>query len=143
MMNIEAEVRDEYYVSEKQKKIWNVQLELLQKLKEVCLKYDIKFFLIWGTLLGSIRHKGFIPWDDDMDVALARSEYERLCLIAREEFKDPFFLQTAETDQEYFIGYARLRMSSTTGIIKENYSRNYNNGIYRYISIRWINRRWN
>lgn len=129
-MNLEDEIRDEYFVSVKQKKIWNVQLDLLIKLLNVCKKNNIKCFVIWGTLLGCIRHKGFIPWDDDLDVGLLREDYERLCQLATQEFDEPYFFQNTKSDPAFFIGYSRLRNSNTTGIIRENAIKNYNNGIY-------------
>ena len=66
------EIRDGYTVTTKQKKIWAVEMDLLDQLLKVCKKHDIKVIIYAGTLLGAIRHKGFIPWDDDIDVALTR-----------------------------------------------------------------------
>lgn len=69
---LEPEIRNEYYVNTRQKKIWAVQLDLFNQFDTVCKQNDIKYFAFWGTLLGTIRHKGFIPWDDDFDVAMTR-----------------------------------------------------------------------
>lgn len=127
---LQSEVRDEYLVDEKQKKIWSVELGLISELLRVCEKYDIKVAAYAGTLLGAVRHKGFIPWDDDMDVCMDRKNFEKLLHVPKEEFKSPYFLQTALSDRRYFFGYARLRNSNTTGLISYNKSKNYNNGIY-------------
>lgn len=124
------EVRCEYVVTEKLKKIWAVEIDLLNELLSVCKKHDIKVIVYAGTLLGAIRHKGMIPWDDDIDVALTRPEYEKLCKIAPNEFKHPYFFQNAKTDKRFFCGYSRLRNSLTTGLIKEMETTEYNNGIY-------------
>lgn len=124
------EVRCDYLVTSKTKKIWAVEIDLLDKLLKVCMKYNIKVFAFAGTLLGAIRHKGFIPWDDDMDVCMLREDYNKLIQIANDEFSFPYFFQTAISDRTYFLGYARLRNSNTTGFIKYNKSLNYNNGIY-------------
>ena len=129
-MNLEDEMINDYYVSTKQKKIWSIQLDLLNKLISVCEAHDIKCFIIWGTLLGCIRHKGFIPWDDDLDVGLLREDYDRLCKVALQEFNEPYFFQNTQSDPAFFIGYSRLRNSNTTGIIRENAIKDYNNGIY-------------
>ena len=118
-----------YEVSTKLKKIWAVELELMNELLRVCNKYNIKICAFAGTLLGAIRHKGFIPWDDDMDVCLTREDYYKLCKVAPKEFKYPFFLQTAENDTLFFCPHGRFRNSETTGIIAWNDSRDYNNGI--------------
>ena len=125
-----SETRSDYFVSEKEKKIWAVEIDLLNELLRVCDKYNLKVFVFAGTLLGAVRHNGFIPWDDDLDVCLTREDYERLLEVGINEFREPYFLQHALSDKKYFIGYARLRNSKTTGIIKWNYSKEYNNGIY-------------
>lgn len=118
-----------YKVTKKQIKIWEIELGLAKKLLDVCRKYDIKIYMWAGTLLGAVRHKGFIPWDDDMDFAMERNEFQRLIEHAN-EFKSPFFLQYALNDRRYFFDYARLRRSDTTGVITWNKSREYNNGIF-------------
>lgn len=127
---LQEEIRDDFTVTEERKKIWAIQMDLLHELLEVCKVHDIKISIFAGSLLGVVRHKGFIPWDDDIDVCLTRENYERLLSIAPKAFSGRYFFQTALTDQKFFIGYARLRNSETTGIIKWNNSRDYNNGIY-------------
>lgn len=124
------EVRCDFVVTEKRKKIWKTQLDLAQEVKRICEKHRIKYFIIWGTLLGAVRHKGYIPWDDDFDIAFLRRDYVKFCKIARKEIKEPFFFQDALSDPEYFIGYARLRDSRTTGWIAWNPSPTYHNGIF-------------
>lgn len=124
------EIRCDYVVTEKLKKIWAVEIDLLNELLRVCKKHNIRVIVYAGTLLGAIRHKGMIPWDDDIDVALARPEYKKLCKVATEEFRHPYFFQTALTDRKYFCRYARLRNSLTTGVISGMETTEYNNGIY-------------
>ena len=83
---LEPEVRSGYEVSSKLKKICAVELDLVNDLKRVCDKNGIRFMLAYGTLIGAVRHKGFIPWDDDFDVWICREEFEKLCRIAEHEF---------------------------------------------------------
>lgn len=127
---LKEEVRCEYKVSTKLKKIWAVELDLYQRFAEVCDKYDIKYFAWAGTLLGAVRHKGFIPWDDDFDIGLLREDYEKLIKIAPKEFSYPYFLQNMYSDKKYFCAYSRFRNSETTGIITGTENIAYNNGIY-------------
>ena len=104
-------------VSKDTKRRWAIILDLYAEFKRVCDKHGIKFFAISGTLIGAARHGGFIPWDDDMDVVMMRSEYKKLEAVAAEEFKYPYFFQTNHTDPESIRGHAQLRNSSTTAIL--------------------------
>lgn len=110
------EVRCDYTISSKMKKIWAVELDLLNEFQRVCQKHHIRYFANGGTLLGAARHQGFIPWDDDLDVMMLREDYEHFCEITPDEFQHPYFLQTQQTDKGYINGFARLRNSMTTGI---------------------------
>lgn len=96
---------------------WEILLELARELKRVCEKHKIKYFLHAGTLLGAVRHSGFIPWDDDMDFSLLRSDFEKLKKVAKDEFKAPFYFQMDEELNGYTTyGLARLRYDGTTGV---------------------------
>ena len=64
------EVREDFYISAEMKRVWAVEMKVLSFVISVCKKYDIPYFADYGTLLGTVRHKGFIPWDDDIDIAL-------------------------------------------------------------------------
>lgn len=127
---LEEEIRCGFKVTTTRKKIWAVELDLLNELLRVCKKHDINVVLYAGSILGAIRHKGFIPWDDDIDVALSRKDFEKLKKIAPSEFQYPYFFQSALTDQKYFYGYCRLRNSETTGCITGSTDPDFNNGIY-------------
>ena len=112
--------------------VWAVQMDLLKELIRVCDKYNITYYGDSGTLLGAIRHKGYIPWDDDIDVVMTRSEYNRLLEVAEKEFTHPYFFQTRETDYGYERPFARLRNSDTTGVQKSEVGATikYNQGIF-------------
>lgn len=93
-----------------------VQGELLiiaKEIRRVCDENGINYFLCGGTLIGAVRHKGFIPWDDDLDMGMLREDFDRFCKIAPEKLSKDFFLQTWDTDKEYGHAYAKVRMNGT------------------------------
>lgn len=128
----DEEIRAGYTISSEMKKVWAVELDLLNEFIRVCREYDIRFFAAGGTILGTVRHKGFIPWDDDIDLMMFRRDYNRLCEIAPKAFQHPYFFQTEETDPGSYRGHAQLRNCETTGILEleRNSKRSFNQGIF-------------
>ena len=112
---LQEETICDFLVSSTRKKVWAIELELLLELDRVCKKHGLRYFLMCGTLLGAVRHKGFIPWDDDADVAMPRDDYEKL-LQLHDEFKHPIFLQTPYTDSGFAVSHTCLRNSNTSAI---------------------------
>lgn len=110
---LEEEVRSDYLVTRQMKEVWAVELDLLMKFDQVCRKHNLSYCVGGGTLLGTIRHKGFIPWDDDVDVYLLREDYDKLMELSR-EFESPYFLTNIKTEQTRIIWHARLRNRNTT-----------------------------
>lgn len=114
-----AETICDYYVSEEVKKIWAVELDLMAELLRVCKKYNLKIVATDGTLLGFVRHHGFIPWDDDMDFSMPRKDYMKLIEVAPKEFKKPYLLQSVYTNSNYFIAFNKL-MNTSTKLMEKN-----------------------
>ena len=108
----EGEERSGYYVSPLMKKVWAVQLDLLAEFSRVCEKHNLKWWMEAGTLLGAVRHRGFIPWDDDSDVIMMRKDFDRLLEIAESEFKKPYFLRSWRSGEN--IPLARFINEDTT-----------------------------
>lgn len=119
-----------YVPTEQDKKIWKVYLELWKEFDRIAQKYNLTYFLFNGTLIGAARHQGFIPWDDDFDIAMPRKDYDRLQFELSNEFKEPFFFQSILSDPTHFNGLNRLRKSDTTMILRYDYGHPCNNGIY-------------
>lgn len=95
-------------------KLQEIQLECLIELDRICRKHSIDYSLDGGTLLGAVRHQGFIPWDDDIDVIMRRGDYERFFELCPSELDvKRFFLQEHRTDNCYMVGYPRLRRNNT------------------------------
>lgn len=86
------ELRDGFLVTSHRKKLWNVQINLMKEVARICEKYGIRWFAISGTLLGAVRHKGFVPWDDDVDIAMLRPDYAKFQEVAKKEIREPYFL---------------------------------------------------
>lgn len=94
-------------------KLHNCQLIIAREIKRLCDKHNIKYFIIAGTLLGAVRHGGFIPWDDDMDIGMLREDYERFLKVAKTDLGEEFFLQTSETDKNYGLPFAKILLNGT------------------------------
>lgn len=131
MHSLEDEVIDGYLVPASMKKVWAVQLDLLKQFMSVCEKYGLRYFLSDGNLLGAVRHKGYIPWDDDIDVCMPRPDYNKLMRLGNSVFGYPYFFQSAYTDPDYVRPHAQLRNSNTTGALEnEFYTTKINQGIF-------------
>ena len=90
------------------------ELTILKAVKEVCEKNGLTYYLDSGTLLGAVRHQGFIPWDDDIDVVMPYDDYQKFLNIAQVELGEDYFVQTTETDPNFYCAFAKVRMNHTT-----------------------------
>lgn len=91
----QAETRNDFYVDSTMKTVWSAELEVLAAVAEVCEKYQLPWYADWGTLLGAVRHKGFIPWDDDIDICMKRQDYQRLMQVLPKELPEGWFVYNA------------------------------------------------
>lgn len=113
-----------------QQAVKNVELEILKQFVSVCIKNHLKYYLMGGTMLGAIRHQGFIPWDDDIDVGMPRSDYDKLLDLSQDDFDLPYFLQNIYTDTSYPGIHSKIRNSNTTFIESASRKLNINHGIF-------------
>jgi lipopolysaccharide cholinephosphotransferase len=107
-----------------------VEFELLKIYIDFCEKHNLRYFLVGGSALGAVRHQGFIPWDDDVDVAMPREDYDKFIELGKKEFVGEIFLQTYETDPEYPYNFAKLRNSKTTFVEWVYQFTNMNHGVW-------------
>jgi lipopolysaccharide cholinephosphotransferase len=91
-----------------------IMLEMLVEFDAICKKYNLQYWLDSGTLLGAVRHQGFIPWDDDIDLSMPIEDYRRFKEIAQDELSDNIFFQTRQTDKEFKFDYIKLRSNKAS-----------------------------
>lgn len=116
---------------EELRKVQLIQLEMLREVDRICRKHDIHYNIIAGTLLGAVRHKGFIPWDDDADVALLRPEYDKFREVCETELdKERFYFQDHRNTPGYRWGYGKLRRKNTLFIRENQEHMPYEQGIF-------------
>ncbi|MCR5517875.1 MAG: LicD family protein [Lachnospiraceae bacterium] len=105
---LEAEEREGFFVSSMMKRYWAAQIKVLAEIDKVCKKHDIKWFADCGTLLGAVRHGGFIPWDDDLDICMLRHDWEKFFEVAKEELPGDYCVLSLRLEQEYELVIGRI-----------------------------------
>ncbi|ACD51272.1 LicD family protein [Clostridium botulinum] len=131
--NYQNKNNDEEYENLSLKDAQMLMVSILKDVHNICEKHGLKYFLDAGTLLGAVRHKGFIPWDDDMDIGMLRDDYEKFLRIAKEELPSHLFLQTFESDKYYDIYQVpcKVRYNGTVLIEKAiGENEKMHNGVY-------------
>ncbi len=108
----------------------NVELNILKEFIKVCQKLNLRYYLVGGTAIGCVRHQGFIPWDDDIDVAMPRKDYEIFLAKAQKLLPKYLFVQTIKTEKNYYNLFAKIRNSNTTFIEENDTNLNINKGIF-------------
>ncbi|MBQ1660698.1 MAG: LicD family protein [Clostridia bacterium] len=126
---IKEEYRSGWLVTTLVKKSWWIQLDVLKEFARVCKENGLRWYPIGGILIGVIRHKGFIPWDDDIDIAMPREDYDKLEEACKKSLKYPYEFQSTFTDPDCFMFWSSIRNSETTGNRVTCLSKRLNNGI--------------
>ena len=106
---------------ESTRKLQSVLLNILTAIHAVCEKHNLRYYLIAGTMLGAVRHKGFIPWDDDADIALPRKDYEKLVAHANEWLPEEYELVSGDKEAHYPYQFARIQDKRTTYILRRRF----------------------
>ena len=94
-------------------KLHKVEIEILDEIVRICEKHSIPYTLFAGTMLGAVRHSGFIPWDDDIDVGMLRADYEKFLKIAHEELDSKYYLDCFEYNNKYHLCFAKVKKNGT------------------------------
>ena len=113
------------------KQIWAAEQEILDVIHEVCTSHGLRYTLAYGTLIGAVRHNGFIPWDDDIDLMMPREDYERLLSIWNDVAPEGYLLQNIRTDSDYINTFSKIRKDHTT-FLQFEFERdvNYHKGVF-------------
>ena len=91
-----------------------VELGILKKFDSICKENGLEYSLAYGTMLGAIRHKGFIPWDDDIDIMMPREDYEKLLAVWDQSAPKEYILQNTRTDSDFTQNFTKIRKDHTT-----------------------------
>ena len=106
-------------------------VDILLEFDRICKKYDIEYWISYGTLLGAVRHKGFIPWDDDCDICMMRNDYNKFMEIASKELPDNLIIQNHKIDPYYPGNMTKIRMKNTKFVeYDESENERYHQGIF-------------
>lgn len=105
------------------KKLHDTELEILDEFVRICDKYNLTYFLVGGTLLGTVRHKGFIPWDDDLDVGMPRKDYNQFIKLCDKELDKKYMLDSKDTNPKYYLNFIKIRKKNT--IFEQDFQVNY------------------
>lgn len=105
---LEDEVRDGFFVPAEIKQAWAAELEVLSEIDKICKKHNIQYFADWGTLLATVRHEGFIPWDDDLDIVMKRDDYNRFMEIANTELPEGFSAYNFRNHDDFWLFLGRV-----------------------------------
>lgn len=111
-------------------KLQEAEFEILKSVVKICNELNLKYYLVCGTALGAAKYHGFIPWDDDVDIAMKRQDFELFCNRAQELLPEGLFLQTSETDPFFSQIYAKVRNTNTAFVETSAHELDINHGIY-------------
>ena len=127
--SLKPEVIDGYKVSAKMKRVWAVQLDILKQCIAICERHKIDYSLDSGSILGAVRHRGIIPWDDDIDITMTRKNYDRFLKYAKDELGDDYFIKNSDTTKGYYRGLTQICRNGTTSIIEVDLAYHFHQGI--------------
>ncbi|WP_026520134.1 LicD family protein [Butyrivibrio sp. FCS006] len=120
------EIRYGFYVPTQVKIAWATALDVLKVIDDICVRHGITYFADWGTILGAVRHGGFVPWDDDLDICMLRGDYDRFLAVADDELPDGYCIHNYERQEDHWLFLARVvnrrRISFDEDVLRDNYN---------------------
>ena len=120
------EIRNGFYIPTAIKQSWAAQLDVLSEIDRICSKHNIRYFADWGTFLGAVRHGGFVPWDDDLDICMLRDDYNKFREVADQELPQEYVIHDYERQQNHWLFLSRVVNSAHYGFTKEYLDSHYN-----------------
>lgn len=124
------EIIDGFVVTDGRKKLWDVELEILEVIENICLQNNLNYFLLGGSAIGAVRHKGFIPWDDDIDIGMLREDFEKFIVAFNSmEFSD-LVMEYYHDNSEYSSTFMRIRKKNTTAIVFDQLNVSREHGVF-------------
>ena len=114
---------EELMSKENLERLHTTEVEILDEFVRICDKHNLNYFLTGGTLLGAVRHKGFIPWDDDLDVGMPRADYDKFIKLCSEELDKKYILDNKDTNPKYYLNFIKIRKKDT--IFEQDFQTNY------------------
>ena len=120
------EVRCGFYIPTAVKQAWAAELAVLSEIDRICVKYGIRYFADWGTILGAVRHGGFVPWDDDLDICMLRDDYRKFREVADVELPVEYVIHDYERQEDHWLLLARVVNRNRISFAPEDLNRNYN-----------------
>ncbi|MCR5106602.1 MAG: LicD family protein [Lachnospiraceae bacterium] len=120
------EIRNGFYVPTAIKQAWAATLDVLAHIDDICRKHGIRYFADWGTFLGAVRHGGFVPWDDDLDICMLRDDYEKFRRVADSELPEGYVIHDYERQKDHWLFLARVVNSSKMCFEEEYLDSHYN-----------------
>lgn len=120
------EIRNGFYVPTQVKASWASDLDVLSEIDRICRKHDISYFADWGTFLGAVRHGGFVPWDDDMDICMLRDDYDRFRAVADAELPKEYVIHDFERQEDHWLFLSRVVKKNHICFEEKYLTDNYN-----------------
>ena len=106
-------------------------LDIVKDIDKLCRENNIEYYILYGSALGAIRHKGFIPWDDDFDIGMTYDNYNKFLKLCEEKLdKEKYYVQTLEKEENYYLSFAKIRDITTTLIEEGNKDNNIVRSVY-------------